>query len=85
MEFVNGGDLMFHIQRNGKFTEETSCFYSAEILLGLWFLHSKGIIYRCVEKKESDARDTVAHLELLLTFHPSPIQRPQAGQRHVGR
>jgi classical protein kinase C/novel protein kinase C epsilon type len=45
MEFIGGGDMMFHIQHR-KFTEEQARFFAAEILLALEFLHRRNIVYR---------------------------------------
>ena len=46
MEYLNGGDLMFHIQQSSRFDIDRARFYSAEILLALKFLHKKGIFHR---------------------------------------
>ena len=46
MEYINGGELFFHLQRDGMFSHERVRFYSAEIVLGIEHLHLKGIIYR---------------------------------------
>lgn len=45
MEFVNGGDLMYHIQSR-PFSLTDCKFYAAQVLLALEYLHGKGILYR---------------------------------------
>lgn len=45
MEFVEGGDLMYHIQRR-SFTVEEVRLISAEVVCALDFLHRHDIIYR---------------------------------------
>ena len=45
MEYVQGGDLMLHIQRE-HFTPRRARFYAAEVLLALESLHKQGIVYR---------------------------------------
>ena len=45
MEYASGGDLMLHIHSD-VFSEPRACFYSACVVLGLQYLHSKGIVYR---------------------------------------
>ncbi|ORX64376.1 hypothetical protein BCR32DRAFT_273124 [Anaeromyces robustus] len=46
MEFINGGDLYFHLSQYGRFSEIRVRFYAAEILLALESLHGRDIIYR---------------------------------------
>lgn len=40
MEYVNGGELFFHLSRERVFSEDRTRFYGAEIVSALGYLHS---------------------------------------------
>ncbi|CAG2160272.1 unnamed protein product [Oppiella nova] len=64
MEWCCGGDLMFHVQKSGKFDENKARFYASEILCAVEFMHSKGIVYRDL-KLDNIMIDQKGHLRLV--------------------
>lgn len=63
LEYLPGGELFMHLEREGIFSEETACFYLAEITLALEHLHSCGIVYRDL-KPENILLDKDGHVKL---------------------
>ncbi len=45
-EYVIGGEMFSHLRRAGRFSNDMTKFYAAEITLAISYLHSKDIIYR---------------------------------------
>ena len=64
MQFVNGGEIFFHLQKEIKFTELRAKFYAAEIVSAFEFLHSKDIVYRDL-KPENILLDAAGHVVLV--------------------
>ena len=48
LDLMLGGDLRFHLDRNGFMAEENVRFIMAELAVALDYLHSKGIVHRWV-------------------------------------
>ncbi|XP_026466662.1 ribosomal protein S6 kinase beta-1 isoform X2 [Ctenocephalides felis] len=63
LEYLSGGELFMHLEREGIFLEDTTCFYLSEIILALEHLHSLGIIYRDL-KPENVLLDAQGHVKL---------------------
>lgn len=63
MEYVNGGELFFHLSRERVFSEDRTRFYGAEIISALAYLHSQGIIYRDL-KLENLLLDKDGHIKI---------------------
>ena len=45
-EFLQGGDLYFHIHAERKFSSEKTKFYVIELVLAIEFLHKNNMLYR---------------------------------------
>ncbi|KAJ1673112.1 Serine/threonine-protein kinase Sgk2, partial [Spiromyces aspiralis] len=64
INYVNGGELFFHLQRERRFPENRARFYAAEITSALGYLHSINIVYRDL-KPENCLLDARGHLRIV--------------------
>ncbi|KTG01679.1 hypothetical protein cypCar_00037742 [Cyprinus carpio] len=63
LDFVNGGELFFHLQKERTFPEPRAKFYIAEMACALGYLHSLNIVYRDL-KPENILLDSQGHIVL---------------------
>jgi len=61
LDFVNGGELFYHLKQENKLQEDRVKFYAAEITSALIHLHSHGIVYRDL-KPENILLDANGHI-----------------------
>ena len=64
LEFLKGGDLFFHINKEIRFSEEKTKFYAAELILALEYLHMNSYVYRDL-KPENVLFDENGHIKLV--------------------
>jgi serine/threonine protein kinase SCH9 len=62
-DFMSGGELFWHLQKEGRFQEERAKFYIAELILALQHLHEHDIVYRDL-KPENILLDANGHIAL---------------------
>ncbi|XP_072306881.1 serine/threonine-protein kinase Sgk3 [Eucyclogobius newberryi] len=63
LDFINGGELFFHLQKERSFPEPRARFYIAEMASALGYLHSVNIVYRDL-KPENILLDHEGHIVL---------------------
>lgn len=63
MDFFNGGELFFHLKKEGRFSERRAKFYGAEITAPLGALHALNIVYRDL-KPENILLDQDGHIKI---------------------
>lgn len=74
-DYKSGGELFWHLQREGRFTEERARFYIAELVLALEHLHKYDIVYRDL-KPENILLDATGHVALC----DFGLSKPDLGQ-----
>ncbi|KAJ5585121.1 uncharacterized protein N7459_004921 [Penicillium hispanicum] len=62
-DYMSGGELFWHLQREGRFQEARAKFYIAELILALQHLHEHDIVYRDL-KPENILLDANGHIAL---------------------
>lgn len=63
LDFLNGGDLFYHMRKKTRLNEKEARFYAAELILALEHLHNLGFIYRDL-KPENILLDSDGHIKL---------------------
>ena len=62
-DFMQGGDMFYHLHSQKKFEEKKAKFYTIELILGLEFLHKNNMIYRDL-KPENILMDSNGHIKI---------------------
>ncbi|KAI8907558.1 serine/threonine-protein kinase SCH9 [Powellomyces hirtus] len=63
LDYMNGGELFYHLQKETAFSEDRAKFYTCELVLALEHLHKYNIVYRDL-KPENILLDSTGHIAL---------------------
>ena len=63
LDYMNGGELFYHLQKETIFSEDRARFYVCELILALEHLHKYDIVYRDL-KPENILLDSSGHISL---------------------
>ncbi|KAJ3108066.1 hypothetical protein HDU97_002301 [Phlyctochytrium planicorne] len=63
LDYMNGGELFYHLQKETAFSEDRAKFYTCELISALQHLHKYNIVYRDL-KPENILLDSNGHISL---------------------
>ena len=75
-DFMQGGELFFHLHKEKRFKDEKAKFYIIEIILAIEYLHKNKMLYRDL-KPENVLIDTNGHIKLTDFGLSKIIQKPK--------
>jgi len=83
IDLMMGGDLRYHLDRLGGFSEEMVRFFAAEISCAINYLHNKNILHRDL-KPDNILLDTKGHshitdFNIATKIDPNKLPRSQSG------
>jgi len=64
LDFINGGELFYHLKKEGRFSESRVRLYVAEMVLALEYLHKRNVVVRDL-KPEDMLLDADGHVVLV--------------------
>ncbi|KAJ3216024.1 hypothetical protein HK099_006094 [Clydaea vesicula] len=64
LDYINGGELFFHLQKESSFTISRAKFYTQELIAAISHLHLNNIVYRDL-KPENILLDSTGHICLV--------------------
>jgi len=77
LDFIDGGELFFHLKKEGRFSEPRVVFYAAQIASAMEHLHGLGIVYRDL-KPENILLDETGYI-IITDFGLSKEVKPGEG------